>query len=161
MVSPRDPRFYEGMSARGLSKKTIAEYNKAWREGRMSKTDELKELRAYNIGYDLGWYRAMESVSGDLQGLADAILNSATLKQIEQEGGDKPIFLARVMDILAQLQTMRNEKMPVLLLERSKINELGSKIKDLPVEAFKDPISFSGFKALDAPPKTEVEAEKS
>jgi hypothetical protein len=121
----------------------------------MREEDNLKELRAYNIGYDLGWYRAHEAIANDLQELSDAILNSATFKQIEREGQDTPIFLAKIMGIIIEIKTMRNEKMPVLLLERQKINELGERIAKLPPEAFGNPISFGDVKLLDPqePPK--------
>lgn len=105
--------------------------------------EKLKELRAYNIGYDLGWYRAHESIVNDLQEIADAMLNSATVRAIEREKGSYPIFLAKILDIISQLTTMRNEKMPVLLLEREKINEIGTLIAKLPEQAFIDPISFA------------------
>lgn len=117
----------------------------------MSSTEDnsFKELRAYNIGYDLGWYRAHEAISNELQEIADAILNSATFKKIERENSDKPIFLAKILDIIAQMNEMRNEKMPVLLLERKKINEIGAKIAKLPEGAFRDPISFTDTKFLE------------
>lgn len=116
-------------------------------------SDQMKELRAYNIGYGLGWYRAHESIVNDLQEIADAILNSATFKAIELENGDKPIFLAKILNIISELKTMRNEKMPILLLERQKINEIGSKIAKLPAQAFHDPISFTDSKLLESPDK--------
>ncbi len=112
------------------------------------KNAQFKELRAYNIGYDLGWYRAMETVSNDLAEIADAILNSATFKEIEQENGDKPIFLAKILGIIDQLKTMRNEKMPVLLAERNKINEIGKLLSSMPPEAFTNPISFGSPEKL-------------
>ncbi|HVA10624.1 MAG TPA: hypothetical protein VNG32_00460 [Candidatus Dormibacteraeota bacterium] len=114
----------------------------------LPENDSLKELRAYNIGYDLGWYRAHESISNEMQEIADAILNSAIFKEIQREHSTKPIFLAKILDLIMQMNEMRNEKMPVLLLEREKINEIGAKIAKLPVEAFKDPISFTDTKML-------------
>lgn len=114
----------------------------------MTEEDPLKELRAYNIGYDLGWYRAHEAISNEMQEIADAILNSATFKAIEAGHGDKPIFLAKILDLITQMNEMRNEKMPVLLLERQKINEIGKRIAKLPPQAFIDPISFTEPKRL-------------
>lgn len=119
-------------------------------DSKSTERDDLKELRAYNIGYDLGWYRAHESIANDLQEIADAILNSATFREIEREGHDKPIFLVKILNIISEVNTMRNEKMPILLLEREKINEIGNKIANLPPQAFYDPISFGEGYRLEA-----------
>lgn len=106
--------------------------------------DPLKELRAYNIGYDLGWFRALETVSDDLKKIIDAMQQSYTFQQIESESSNKPIFIMEIMNLIMDIQTMKSEKMPVLLLEREKINEIGKRIEKLPAEAFMDPTSFFG-----------------
>lgn len=104
----------------------------------MSNDDSLKELRAYKVGYDLGWYRAFESISNDLKEVADAILNSATFRQIQRETSDEPIFLAKILNIQQEIKDMRNEHMPTLLLEREKINEIAAIIAKLPDGAFQN-----------------------
>lgn len=104
--------------------------------------DSLKELRAYKIGYDLGWYRAHEALANELTEIADAILNSATFKQIEEEKHDRPIFLAKILGIQQQIAEMRNEHMPVLLLERQRITELAKRIAELPEGVFTRELSL-------------------
>lgn len=104
----------------------------------MNNDDSLKELRAYKVGYDLGWYRAFESISNDLTEIADAMLNSATFRQIQRENSDKPIFLAKILNIQQEIKDMRNEHMPTLLLEREKINEIAGIIAKLPDGVFQN-----------------------
>lgn len=115
----------------------------------MPETDDgLRELRAYKIGYDLGWYRALESVANDLSEITDAIMNSATFKEIEREHHDKPIFLAKIIDIQLQVAGMRNENMPTLLLERKKITEIATRIAKLPDGVFTGQLSIENANML-------------
>jgi hypothetical protein len=129
----------------------------------MDDTEQLKELRAYKIGYDLGWYRAHEALAGQLSEVTDAITNSATFQQIEREGGSKPIFLAKILDIQLQIVEMRNENLPTLLLERQKITELASKIASLPDGVFTGELSIGSTNMLEdrTASNSQIEGSKS
>ena len=106
----------------------------------MGDEEELKELRAYKVGYDLGWYRCAELVDGELQKLVDAMKLSPTFRQIEREAaeakGKRPLLYATILRLIAELGELRREHTPTLLLERKAINELGEKISQLPPEVF-------------------------
>ena len=90
------------------------------------KEEEMKQLKAYKVGYDLGWYRAYESICVDLGEIADAMLQSAAFQEIQREiGDDKPIFLAKILRIISQVNEMRAESLPTLMVEREAITRLG------------------------------------
>lgn len=96
--------------------------------------DELRELKAYKMGYDLGWYRATETLKPLLNELWDCMGRSTTWKQIEKEGEkgkDKPIFMTRILAIICELQQIRRETMPALVLEQKAINDMGARLEKL------------------------------
>ena len=104
--------------------------------------NELKQLKAYKVGYDLGWYRAVEAISSDLQEIVDGILNSATIKRIERENHKKPMFLAKILDIITSLSEMKQEALPTLVVERKAITKLGEGLMEAMA---KNPSAFDGI----------------
>lgn len=76
-----------------------------------------EELEAYQVGYNLGWFRALETVNEDLQEIADCILNSATFKQMEEENNheEAPIFFAKIMSLLAELKKLVEDNKEVFI----------------------------------------------
>lgn len=94
---------------------------------------ELRELKAYKMGYDLGWYRANENLKPILNDLADCMLRSSTWQQIEEEGkeGDQPIFMAKILSLISTLEQIRRETMPALVLEQKAINDMGERLESL------------------------------
>lgn len=97
--------------------------------------NDLRELRAYKLGYDLGWFRACEAVKPLLEDLQDCLARSATWREIEdeveREDGKRPLYMARVTAILADMNQLRRETMPALVLEQKAINEMGKRLEGL------------------------------
>lgn len=95
--------------------------------------DELRELKAYKMGYDLGWYRATESIKPFLTKLQDCISKSSTWRQIEKEGRgkDQPVFMAEILIVMDELNQIRRETMPALVLEQKAINDMGKRLESL------------------------------
>lgn len=112
--------------------------------------DELRELKAYKMGYDLGWCRAAETIHPLLQGLADCMQNSITWRQIEREGKEKdqPIFMAKILSIIEELHQIRREVMPALVLEQKAINEMGARLENLSEQDWKT-LSLQDNSSLD------------
>lgn len=99
--------------------------------------EDLNELKAYKMGYDLGWYRATEALMPLLHDLEDCMANSATWRQIEKETNEQPIFIARIAGIICDLRQIQNEHMPAIVLEQKAINDMGSKLAKLTKEDWK------------------------
>lgn len=95
--------------------------------------DDLRELKAYKMGYDLGWYRATESIKPILDRLQNCMANSTTWKQIEKEGkrDDQSMFMAQILNAMAEIQQIRRETMPALVLEQKAINDMGARLEKL------------------------------
>lgn len=95
--------------------------------------DELRELKAYKMGYDLGWYRATESIKPLLTKLQDCISKSSTWQQIEKEGRkeDQPIFMAEILSLMDEFNQIRRENLPALVLEQKAINDMGKRLESL------------------------------
>lgn len=106
----------------------------------MSEEEELKELRAYKTGYDLGYFRGVEAMSGKIEKIISLMERSATFKQIVDEakakGEEVPFFFGELLTLIADAKALKNELMPTLLIERRAINDLGERIEALPSEAF-------------------------
>lgn len=99
--------------------------------------EDLRELKAYKLGYDLGWYRACEALKPMLDDMQDCIGNSPTWRQIEREskeGKDLPLFMARILGIMGEMADMRREHMPTLVLEQKAINDMGERLEKLTQE---------------------------
>lgn len=103
----------------------------------MMDEDELRELKAYKMGYDLGWFRATESIVPLLDDLRGCMEQSATWKQIERDGGEKPIFIARILSTIMELRQIKNEQMPTIVLEQKVINDMGARLSKLTVDEWK------------------------
>lgn len=100
--------------------------------------DELRELKAYKMGYDLGWFRASEALESLLTELEECMERSATWKQIEKEGKkNDALFYQRILGILIDLKQIRNEQMPAIVLEQKAINDMGERLKKLTAEDWK------------------------
>ena len=103
--------------------------------------DGLKELRAYKVGYDLGFFRGVEAMSDKVRKIAELIEMSATWKEIEREAKEKgdekiPFLFHELLASVVDANTLKNELMPTLLVEKRAINDLGKRIQALPPEAF-------------------------
>lgn len=95
---------------------------------------ELRELKAYKMGYDLGWARCSESIMPLLQELQDCMAHSSTWRTIEQEsanGQEPPVFMAKIMTVIQELQQLKREMMPALVLEQKAINDMGKRLEAL------------------------------
>lgn len=105
--------------------------------------DELKELKAYKTGYDLGYYRGMTAMIEPLNKINELITMSSTFKKIQREAQEKgekvPVLFTDIIATIQDAYSLRNELMPTLLIERRAINDLGKRIEALPAEAFTDP----------------------
>ena len=125
--------------------------------------DEFKEMRAYRIGFDLGYYRAYESINNTLGNLLDNAFHSATFNQmLEESGSSMPIFMSEIMSIRQELNDMRNERLPLLLAERKEINRISTNIAKIKPEDWeridKATIQFIG--KLDSGERKEAESER-
>lgn len=103
--------------------------------------DGLKELRAYKVGYDLGFFRGVEAMSDKVRKIAELIEMSATWKEIEREAKEKgdekiPFLFHELLASVIDASTLKNELMPTLLVEKRAINDLGKRLQTLPPEAF-------------------------
>ena len=73
--------------------------------------DDLRELKAYKMGYDLGWFRANEALKPLLIELEDCIMRSNVWKEVEKEcereGRERPMFMARIAALITEMGQIR------------------------------------------------------
>lgn len=100
--------------------------------------DDLRELKAYKMGYDLGWFRANEALKPLLDQLQSCISHSHTWQEIEndceKEGRERPLFMAKIIGIIADMEQLRRETMPALVIEQKSINDMGKRLETLSKE---------------------------
>ena len=99
--------------------------------------DELRELKAYKMGYDLGWFRATEAIVPLLDELRSCMEHSETWRQIERENSERPFFIARILSTIMELRQINNEQMPAIALEQKAINDMGTRLSKLTVDEWK------------------------
>lgn len=128
------------------------------KEEKMSE-DELRELKAYKLGYDLGWFRASEAIKPLLIELEDCIAHSYTWQEVEKEcereGRELPLYMARIAELIADMGQLRREVMPAIVLEQKAINDMGERLEKLSKQEWES-LSMKDNSSLDLSNRKEI-----
>lgn len=124
--------------------------------------DDLRELKAYKMGYDLGWFRANEAIKPLLMELEECIMASNVWREIEneceREGKERPLFMSRIAGLIADMGQLRRETMPALVLEQKAINDMGERLESLTKQNW-ETLSMNDNSSLDLSNRKELEDE--
>ena len=86
------------------------------------------ECQAYQAGYNLGWFRALQTINEELKEIADAMMNSSVYQQIVDEhkakGQDPPIHFSQIMGKMWNLKEMENEFAPQVMANKAMLDRL-------------------------------------